>query len=123
MSAEETSRAGQRSHDGHGTQSIAQTADTALGPACAPACWDPGRHRFRLTPRHLAVLGQLIHPGAVENELQPDLAALAAAGIVDDGLVVPAAAELVRAWATPDLLVHVETNAPSGVFPLFWTPF
>ncbi len=33
MSVEETSRAGQRGHDGYGTQSIAQTADTALGRA------------------------------------------------------------------------------------------
>ncbi|WP_322777891.1 hypothetical protein [Frankia sp. Cas4] len=102
-------------HGAPGEPADSPLPDDALGRAGAPASWDPGRHRFRLTPRHLAVLGQLIHPGMVENELQPDLAALAAAGIVDDGLVVPAAAELVRAWAAPDLLVHVETNAPTGI--------
>ncbi|WP_322770116.1 hypothetical protein [Frankia sp. Cr1] len=63
----------------------------------------------------MAALGQLIHPGTVENELRPDLVALTTAGIVDDGDVTLAAVEMVRAWAVPDLLVHVETNAPTGI--------
>lgn len=84
-------------------------------PAADVPAVDAARQRARLTPEHVAVLGDVLAGHPARDEHRSGRQQLQEAGLlVGDGAMHPVLAAVVGTLARAELLVDVETSGPDG---------